>query len=129
MRSFPYNISWILVRLRWKIPILLDHLTWNDPFQLLFTLKKLENRVYFATWCKITAWTILPLANMDECCHAFSAGKQVGNGFLSVLVNCRFSLTLNPNPFGICVSFVHLILPHETKYALGYQTWNLEIES
>jgi len=33
--------------------------------------------VYFATWGKITAWTILPLANMDEYCHAFSAGKQV----------------------------------------------------
>jgi len=30
---FPYKISWILVRVRvkWKIPILLDHLTWNDP--------------------------------------------------------------------------------------------------
>jgi len=27
----PYKISWILVRVRWKIPILLDHLTWNDP--------------------------------------------------------------------------------------------------
>jgi len=37
----------------------------------------LESRVYFATWAKITAWTILPLANMDEYCHAFNAGKQV----------------------------------------------------
>jgi len=27
----PYKISWILVEVRWKIPILLDHLTWNDP--------------------------------------------------------------------------------------------------
>ena len=27
----PYKISWILVRIRWKILILLDHLTWNDP--------------------------------------------------------------------------------------------------
>jgi len=37
----------------------------------------LESRVDFATWGKITAWTILPLANMDEYCHACSAGKQV----------------------------------------------------
>ena len=27
----PYEISWILVRVWWKIPILLDHLTWNPP--------------------------------------------------------------------------------------------------
>jgi len=26
-----YKISWILVWVRWKIPILVDHLTWNDP--------------------------------------------------------------------------------------------------
>ena len=49
---------------------------WKFTLRLLFALRKLENRVYFATWGKITAWTILPLANMDEYCHAFSAGKQ-----------------------------------------------------
>jgi len=27
----PHKISWILVRVKWKIPILLDHLIWNDP--------------------------------------------------------------------------------------------------
>ena len=30
----PYKILWILVKVRWKIPILLDHLTWNDPLPL-----------------------------------------------------------------------------------------------
>ena len=29
-----YKIMWILVKVRWKIPILLDHLTWNDPLRL-----------------------------------------------------------------------------------------------
>ena len=47
-----------------------------------FTLRKLESKIYFATWGKITAWTILPLANMDEYYNVFSAGKQVVVSFL-----------------------------------------------
>ena len=31
----PYKISWILARVRWNIPIVLDHLTWNDPKLLI----------------------------------------------------------------------------------------------
>jgi len=50
---------------------------WKFTLQLLFTLRKLENRVYVATWGKINAWTILPLASMNKYCHAFSAGKEV----------------------------------------------------
>jgi len=46
---------------------------------------------------------------------------QAGSGFLSVLVNCRFSLTLNPNSF-LYLCIVHLILPHEAKYTPCYQT-------
>ena len=34
----PYKILWILVRVRWKIPILLVHLTWNDPYGICFGL-------------------------------------------------------------------------------------------
>ena len=33
----PYKILWILVMVRWKIPILLDHLKWNDPQSIYFT--------------------------------------------------------------------------------------------
>jgi len=33
------KISWILVRVRWKIAILQDHLTWNDPLKFLLLPK------------------------------------------------------------------------------------------
>jgi len=30
----PYQILWILEKVRWKIPVFLDHLTWNDSLPL-----------------------------------------------------------------------------------------------
>ena len=47
---------------------------------------------------------------MSTYCHAFSDPKQVGSGFLSVLVNYRFSITLNPHSFCLCVSYISFCL-------------------
>jgi len=45
--------------------------------RLLFTLRKLDSSVYFASWVKRTAGAILSLPDMNKLCHAFSAGKKL----------------------------------------------------
>jgi len=57
----PYQISWILVRVRWKIPILLDHLTWNDPENsLLLPLQNIRMNMYIYYSVRVSLATGVP---------------------------------------------------------------------
>ena len=80
----PYKILWILVRVRWKIPILLDHLTWNDPYlyvkesesEILTSLElELDSDILSLTLQPWVAW--VELGNWKLRCHFWCYNNNI----------------------------------------------------